>query len=186
HRGPRRPRHRGAGAGRVLGRREPPRSANRRPRHWLRRLEPARASARHRPRTAEVRTGAGHPPDPCPRRRGRVLLLRRRHRRAPRHAPRRRTRRQQPLDSQVVALKKLFKNLRTPVNELDLERLRKFCESRQGVTSIAGLPARVEGTVVGEITSMRIVPRAGSPSLEATITDGSGSLVVVWTGRRKI
>jgi hypothetical protein len=85
-----------------------------------------------------------------------------------------------------VALKKLFKNLRTPVSELDMERLRKFCESRQGVTTIAALPARVEGTVVGEITSMRIVPRAGSPSLEATITDGSGSLVVVWTGRRKI
>jgi hypothetical protein len=39
---------------------------------------------------------------------------------------------------------------------------------------------------MGEIASLRIVPRAGSPSLEATLTDGSGSLLVVWTGRRKI
>jgi hypothetical protein len=85
-----------------------------------------------------------------------------------------------------VALKKLFKNLTTPVTQLDAERLRKFCESRQGVVSIVDLPPRLEGTVVGEITSMRIVPRAGSPSLEATISDGTGSLVVVWTGRRKI
>jgi hypothetical protein len=85
-----------------------------------------------------------------------------------------------------VALKKLFQRLTTPVSELDIERLRKFCELQQGVTPIKELPPRVEGTVVGEITSMRIVPRAGSPSLEATITDGSGSLVVVWTGRRKI
>ena len=85
-----------------------------------------------------------------------------------------------------MALKKLFKNLTTPVTQLDAERLRKFCESRQGVVSIVDLPPRVEGTVVGEIGSMRIVPRAGSPSLEATITDGTGSIVVVWTGRRKI
>jgi len=85
-----------------------------------------------------------------------------------------------------VVLKKLFKNLTTPITELDTERLRKFCEGRPGAVTIQNLPPRVEGTVVGEITSLRIVPRAGSPSLEATITDGSGSLVVVWTGRRKI
>lgn len=85
-----------------------------------------------------------------------------------------------------MPLKKLFKSLTTPVSELDAERLRKFCESRPGAVPIVDLPPRVEGTVVGEITSLRIVPRAGSPSLEATITDGTGSLLVVWSGRRKI
>jgi hypothetical protein len=85
-----------------------------------------------------------------------------------------------------VALKKLFKNLTTSVTELDAERLRRFCENRPGTVAIVDLPPRVEGTVVGEITSLRIVPRAGSPSLEATLSDGTGSLVVVWTGRRKI
>jgi RecG-like helicase len=85
-----------------------------------------------------------------------------------------------------MALKNLFKNLTTPVTQLDAERLRKFCESRQGVVAIADLPPRAEGTLVGEITSMRIVPRAGSPSLEVTIKDGTGSVLVVWTGRRKI
>jgi len=85
-----------------------------------------------------------------------------------------------------MPLKKFFKNLATPVSELDTARLRKFCESRPGALSITDLPPRVEGTVVGEITSVRIVPRAGSPSMEATITDGTGSILVVWTGRRKI
>jgi hypothetical protein len=85
-----------------------------------------------------------------------------------------------------MVLKKLFQRLATPVSELDAERLRKFCSTKEGVTPIAELGPRIEGTVVGEIGSLRIVPRAGSPSLEATITDGSGSVVVVWTGRRKI
>jgi hypothetical protein len=85
-----------------------------------------------------------------------------------------------------VALKKLFQRLTTPVSELDQERLRKFCESRVGVTPIAALEPRTEGTVIGEISAVRIVPRAGSPSLEATITDGTGTVLVVWTGRRHI
>jgi len=85
-----------------------------------------------------------------------------------------------------MALKKLFQRLTTPVSELDQERLRRFCESRPGVTPIVDLQPREEGTVIGEISSVRIVPRAGSPSLEATITDGTGTLLVVWTGRRKI
>jgi len=85
-----------------------------------------------------------------------------------------------------MPLKKLFQRFTVPDTELDVERLRRFCSDREGVTRIADLKARAEGTVVGEIQSMRIVPRAGSPSLEATISDGSGTIVVVWTGRRKI
>ena len=85
-----------------------------------------------------------------------------------------------------MALKKLFHRLTAPVSELDVERLRKFCESRPGVTPIHELQPRAEGTAVGEISSMRIVPRAGSPSLEATVSDGTGSLAAVWTGRRRI
>jgi hypothetical protein len=46
--------------------------------------------------------------------------------------------------------------------------------------------ARQEATVVGQISSVRIMPRAGSPALEATITDGDGALVAVWLGRRRI
>src|SRR5919198_1036844 len=85
-----------------------------------------------------------------------------------------------------MALRKLMGRLATPVSELDRERLREFCMGHPGVTPIAELQPRREGTVIGEIAGVRIVPRAGSPSLEATITDGTGSLVAVWTGRRRI
>ena len=70
--------------------------------------------------------------------------------------------------------------------ELDRERLRQFCEGLPGVTPIGDAKPRREITVAGEISSLRIVPRAGTPSLEATLNDGTGSLVIVWTGRRHI
>ncbi len=85
-----------------------------------------------------------------------------------------------------MSLRQRLRQLRTPVYDLDLEQLRKFCTSQSGVTPIADVVPRQLVTVVGEISSVRIVPRAGSPSLEATVSDGSGFLVVVWTGRRTI
>jgi len=86
----------------------------------------------------------------------------------------------------ALTLKRLMKKLRTPASELDITRLREFCTGQAGMTAIGDASPRQEVAVVGEICSLRILPRAGSPSLEATITDGSGSLVAVWMGRRQI
>ena len=80
----------------------------------------------------------------------------------------------------------MLRDLSVPVSELDKQKLRSFCTNRSCVTPIGDCQPRQEITVAGEISSTRIVPRAGSPSLEATIGDGSGMLVVVWTGRRRI
>src|SRR5437870_5575581 len=80
----------------------------------------------------------------------------------------------------------MFRGLTVPVAELDKAKLRQFCDGVVGVTPIGECLPRQKITVVGEISSTRIVPRAGSPSLEATIGDGTGMLVVVWTGRRRI
>ena len=40
--------------------------------------------------------------------------------------------------------------------------------------------------VGGEVRSVRIVPRAGAPALEVTVSDGRASIVGVFLGRRKI
>lgn len=85
-----------------------------------------------------------------------------------------------------MAFKKLLQRIKTSDADLDRERLRQFCADLPGVTPIGEAEPRQEVTVAGEITSLRMVPRAGTPSLEATVNDGSGSLVVVWTGRRNI
>ena len=86
-----------------------------------------------------------------------------------------------------MALKDALKRLTTPVSELDRDRLRQFCEQFEGAVCISDAKPREELTVVGEITSVRIVPRPdGSPWLEATVKDGTGSLVAMWTGRTRI
>lgn len=85
-----------------------------------------------------------------------------------------------------MAFKKMFQRLTTPLDELDKERLLEFVAKIPDATSIGEVRPRDEVKVVGEIQSVRIVPRAGSSSLEATITDGTGALVAMWTGRRRI
>jgi hypothetical protein len=86
-----------------------------------------------------------------------------------------------------VALRGALQRLRTPVGEQDKARLRDFCAAVPGATPIAELQPRQEATVAGEITCIRIVPRPdGSSWLEATVSDGTGLLSVMWTGRTRI
>ncbi len=86
-----------------------------------------------------------------------------------------------------MALKKFLHKLTARVEELDEEQLREFCASRAGVVAIRDVEPRCAATVVGEITSVRIVRRSGGvPWLEVTISDGTGKLVAMWTGRRRI
>jgi hypothetical protein len=58
--------------------------------------------------------------------------------------------------------------------------------ARAGGTPIATLTPRRPATVCGTLRSVTLRPRAGVPALEAELYDGSGSLYVVWLGRRHI
>ena len=46
--------------------------------------------------------------------------------------------------------------------------------------------ARTRASTGGEVKSVRIVPRAGAPALEVSISDGHGTVTAVFLGRRKI
>jgi hypothetical protein len=85
-----------------------------------------------------------------------------------------------------MKLKGRIQSLRTTPEEHGRAELQRFCAGCEGVTPIAEVLPRQEVSAVGEIRSLRIVPRAGAPSLEATITDGTGTIIVSWTGRRQI
>lgn len=65
---------------------------------------------------------------------------------------------------------------------------RELSGSRQeaGATALTactrGEPVRVAGT----LRSVTLRPRAGVPTLEAELYDGTGSVMLIWLGRRRI
>jgi hypothetical protein len=85
-----------------------------------------------------------------------------------------------------MALKNLVGRITKSVEDTDREQLDAFCDNLPDLTRLDQLPLRIPVRFAGEITSVRIVPRAGAPALEVTISDGRGSVVAVFLGRRKI
>jgi hypothetical protein len=84
-----------------------------------------------------------------------------------------------------VPMRKFVEKFTKPVDEQDRERLVTWC-AEHGGAPIDELQPRLPVRVAGEIRSVRIVPRAGASSLEATVQDGRGSITAVFLGRRKI
>lgn len=85
----------------------------------------------------------------------------------------------------MAALRKLVERLTKPIEDLDREQLVAFCDGLDCRRSDQLTP-RTHARVAGEVTSVRVVPRAGSPSLEVTISDGHGHVVGVFFGRRRL
>jgi hypothetical protein len=84
-----------------------------------------------------------------------------------------------------VPLRKLVDRLTKPVEDADRENLARYCDAL-GVTPLDEAPLRVPVRFAGEITAVRIVPRAGADALEVTVSDGRASVIAVFLGRRRI
>ena len=86
-----------------------------------------------------------------------------------------------------MGLRKLVRGLTPSMEDLERERLnRRFAARPHDAVPISDVPLRRAAQVLGEVSAVRVVPRAGSPWLEVTLRDGSGSLVAVFTGRRQL
>lgn len=86
-----------------------------------------------------------------------------------------------------MGLKRAMRGLRATVEELERERLAdRFAGVRADQAPLRDCPLRCQARVAGEVTGLRVVPRAGCPSLEATVSDGTGEAVAIFTGRRQI
>lgn len=84
-----------------------------------------------------------------------------------------------------MGLRDVVQRLRTPADELD-RHARATRPGELGCTPIDVVADRTVVDVVGHVRSVRIVPRAGAPSLEVTVDDGHGLAVGVFYGRRSI
>jgi len=84
-----------------------------------------------------------------------------------------------------VPLRKFVEKFTKPVDEQDRDQLVTWCDAHGG-TPLDELQLRQPVRIVGEVRSVRIVPRAGAASLEATVQDGRGAVTAVFLGRRKV
>ena len=84
-----------------------------------------------------------------------------------------------------MALRKMVERLTKPTEERDREALVQYCDDL-GATPMDQIVPRRPMRVAGEIRSVRIVPRAGAPALEVSVSDGRGAVVAVFLGRRKL
>lgn len=64
------------------------------------------------------------------------------------------------------------------------ELRRTFADS--GVATIAEAQDREHVRLRGTLRTVTLRPRGGVPALEAELYDGSGVIVIVWLGRRRI
>lgn len=59
-------------------------------------------------------------------------------------------------------------------------------DGQEPVRSIEDAPDRQRVRLEGTLRTVTLRPRGGVPALEAELADGTGSIVVVWLGRRRI
>lgn len=72
-------------------------------------------------------------------------------------------------------------------SDAQLEAAELYEESVQrGCTPVDEIPARTRATVSGTLRTVTLRPRAGVPALVAELYDGTGTLALVWLGRRRI
>jgi hypothetical protein len=86
----------------------------------------------------------------------------------------------------VAFLRGYLKKLSLPPEEIRAQNLRLWASSIPGVKPIADLQMRERARTAGVVQNIRIDPREGSGSIEATIIDGTGSMVTKWLGRSSL
>ena len=82
-------------------------------------------------------------------------------------------------------LRRTLTRLASSAKEHEAAELRSDCAD-VGATLVAELPAREQVVVAGTLRTVTLRPRAGVPALVAELYDGSGTLSLVWLGRRQI
>jgi hypothetical protein len=83
-------------------------------------------------------------------------------------------------------LSSFTKRLTEPLETLEVQKIRKICESVEGATPIAELEPRKRYKIVGLVQNMRIDPGEHTATLDVTLNDGTGLAGARWSGRLRI
>jgi hypothetical protein len=83
------------------------------------------------------------------------------------------------------AFRRALHRLTSPEHVLEAER-RQEKTVEHGGTPLKRCGDREQVCVVGMLRTVTIQPRGQSPSLQAELWDGSGTVELVWIGRRRI
>jgi len=86
----------------------------------------------------------------------------------------------------MTSLRERVRSLFASREQVEARRERADALTVAGCTPVAELPDRRRATASGIVRSVTLRPRGGVPALEAELYDGSGSLDLVWLGRREI
>ncbi len=71
-------------------------------------------------------------------------------------------------------------------DEIAADEERDEASRQSGCAAIGSLPDRRRAQVSGVVRSVTLRPREGVPAFAAELFDGTGSLDLVWLGRRRI
>ncbi|GEA85201.1 MAG: OB-fold nucleic acid binding domain-containing protein [Cellulomonas sp.] len=85
-----------------------------------------------------------------------------------------------------MSLKEVLRSLSASQAEVEAAEERVEAGRSIGCTTVENAPVRKRVKVSGVLRSVTFRPREGVPALEAELYDGSGSLSLVWLGRREI
>ena len=82
-------------------------------------------------------------------------------------------------------LQRALRRLASSNAELESEDLQQNVRD-EGAVPIQSCEDRQQVSLTGTVSTITIAPRAGHPALEVQLRDGSGSVTLVWLGRRQI
>jgi DNA/RNA endonuclease YhcR with UshA esterase domain len=85
-----------------------------------------------------------------------------------------------------MSLRSSVRHALASADEVAAEQERHEAALVRGCSAVADLETRHRGSATGVLRSVVLRPREGVPTVEAELYDGSGSLDLVWLGRRTI
>ena len=82
-------------------------------------------------------------------------------------------------------LRRAVRRFASNEDEREADDLQEQAASR-GATALKVCGDRKRVTVMGTVKSLTLRPRAGTPTLEVELYDGSGTVTLIWLGRREL